>query len=151
MVGLVIGNPLGIVGFSRIATRLGLAMLLPGVTWGGIFVVGAAGGIGFTIAIFTGDLAFADTMLPVAKLGVLIGAVAAMAIALGAGRVLLRKDGVDDRDQITLTDTESSALHTGPPAPMTKNPAGAWDSRCSPTECPIYNTQYSILDIGYSS
>ena len=54
MLGLVIGKPLGIVGVSWIATRLGLAMLPPGVTWGGMFVVGAAGGIGFTMAIFIG-------------------------------------------------------------------------------------------------
>lgn len=34
-----------------------------------------------------------------------------MAIALGAGRVLLRKNGVDDRNQISLTDAESSTAH----------------------------------------
>ncbi len=111
MLGLVIGKPLGIVGVSWIATRLGLAMLPPGVTWAGMFVVGAAGGIGFTMAIFIGELAFAETMLPVAKLGVLVGTIAASAIALGAGRMLLGKKRVDDPDQITLTDAESSTVY----------------------------------------
>ncbi len=108
MLGLVVGKPLGIVGVSWISTRLGLAMLPPGVTWGGMFVVGAAGGIGFTMAIFIGELAFADTMLPVAKLGVLVATLAASAIALGAGMVILPKERAGKTDQITLSDAEGS-------------------------------------------
>ena len=111
VLGLVVGKPLGIVGVSWIATRLGLDMLPPGVTWAGMFVVGAAGGIGFTMAIFIGELAFTDTMLPVAKLGILIATLAASAIALGAGMFILPKERADDADQITLTDAESSTQY----------------------------------------
>jgi NhaA family Na+:H+ antiporter len=84
-------------------------MLPPGVTWGGMFVVGAAGGIGFTMAIFIGELAFADTMLPVAKLGVLVATLTASAIALGAGMFIFPKERAEkETDQITLSDAEGS-------------------------------------------
>ena len=106
VLGLVVGKPLGIVGVSWIATRLGLCTLPPGVTWRGMFVVGSAGGIGFTMAIFIGELAFADTMLTVAKLGVLVGTIAASAIALGAGMFFLPKERAPETDQITLSDAE---------------------------------------------
>src|SRR5688572_32703945 len=48
--GLVLGKLLGIVAFSWLAVRVGLAALPAGVDWRGVTVVGLVGGIGFTMA-----------------------------------------------------------------------------------------------------
>src|SRR5690554_4207056 len=73
---LVLGKPLGIVGASWIAVRLGMTRLPAGVTWGGIVLVSLFAGIGFTMSIFISMLAFSDpSLLNAAKLGVLAGSV----------------------------------------------------------------------------
>ena len=88
--GLVIGKPLGVVGFSWLAVRLGLASLPRGVSWTGVVVVGCAAGIGFTMALFIGALAFtAGAMLAIAKLTVLLASAAAGAVALLVGFTML--------------------------------------------------------------
>jgi len=56
--GLVLGKPLGIVGFSALAVRLGLAKLPNGVNWLQMGAVGILAGIGFTVSIFISSLAF---------------------------------------------------------------------------------------------
>ncbi|MEL7483296.1 MAG: Na+/H+ antiporter NhaA, partial [Planctomycetota bacterium] len=58
--GLVIGKPIGVVGFSFLAVKLGIAALPSGVTWRHIIGVGGLAGIGFTMALFIANLAFAD-------------------------------------------------------------------------------------------
>ncbi|HTV65755.1 MAG TPA: Na+/H+ antiporter NhaA [Bryocella sp.] len=61
--GLVIGKPLGIVGFAKLSVRSGLAQLPRGVAWRQIAAVGALAGIGFTVSIFISSLAFDDAVL----------------------------------------------------------------------------------------
>ncbi len=60
LIGLVIGKPLGIIGFAKAAERLGLAQTPPGVTWKQLNAVGVLAGIGFTVSIFISSLAFDD-------------------------------------------------------------------------------------------
>lgn len=60
VVGLVLGKPLGIVGFSKLAVKLGLAKLPSGVNWLQMTAVGVLAGIGFTVSIFISSLAFDD-------------------------------------------------------------------------------------------
>jgi NhaA family Na+:H+ antiporter len=76
--GLVIGKPLGIVGFSLIAIGIGLARLPEGVSWGVLLGGGFLAGIGFTMALFIAGLALDGEILDAAKVGVL-GASAAAA------------------------------------------------------------------------
>ncbi len=83
--GLLLGKPLGIVGFSFLAVKLGLARLPDGVGWGAIAGAGFLAGIGFTMAIFIAGLALDGGSLDHAKLGVL----AASALAAVAGMSLL--------------------------------------------------------------
>ena len=52
LLGLVIGKPLGIVGFCMLAVQVGLARLPSGVTWLQMAAVGTLAGIGFTVSIF---------------------------------------------------------------------------------------------------
>ncbi len=73
--GLLIGKPLGITLMAFISTRLKIAELPQDVNWGHIVGVGALGGIGFTMALFIGNLSFVDNtpQLTVAKLSILVG------------------------------------------------------------------------------
>jgi NhaA family Na+:H+ antiporter len=87
--GLVIGKPLGIVGFSMMAVRLGIAQLPKGVNWLQMSAVGILAGIGFTVSIFISGLAFDDPMhLMEAKTAVL----AATLVAGLAGYFALRHE-----------------------------------------------------------
>lgn len=108
ILGLAAGKTLGIVGFSWIATKLRLSTLPPGVTWRSLFVLGAAGGIGFTMAIFIAELAFTDPGLrSTGKLAVLIGTGLSAVIALAAGHIFLKRPE-DDDNAVTESDVESS-------------------------------------------
>jgi NhaA family Na+:H+ antiporter len=100
--GLLLGKPLGVLALSWLSVRIGLAVLPAGVSWSGMLVMGLAGAIGFTMAIFIAELAYVgSTLLDVAKLGILIATAAAGALAMIAGRVLLGDTGVG-------SDTESA-------------------------------------------
>jgi Na+/H+ antiporter NhaA len=57
---LIAGKPLGIVGATWVAVKLGWCRLAPGVSWGGVCLVGLLAGIGFTMSIFIAMLAFTD-------------------------------------------------------------------------------------------
>lgn len=70
--GLTLGKPIGIALFSWLAVKLRWATLPSGVTWPSLWGAGILGGIGFTMALFVADLAYADALLlDTAKLGVL--------------------------------------------------------------------------------
>jgi NhaA family Na+:H+ antiporter len=66
LLGLVLGKPIGIVGFSRLAVKLRMAALPSGVNWLQMSAVGVLAGIGFTVSIFISSLAF-DTPLQLAE------------------------------------------------------------------------------------
>jgi NhaA family Na+:H+ antiporter len=107
--GLAIGKPLGIFSFSWLSVKLGLCALPPGVNWRGVFVIGVAGGIGFTMAIFIAELAFPGTgLLGIAKLAVLLGTGAAVAVALLAGRFFLGQEQAKRVEHITASELEST-------------------------------------------
>lgn len=106
--GLVVGKPLGVLAFSWLAVRLGLATLPRGVSWGGIAVVGFVAGIGFTMALFIGALAFTDAaMLGVAKLSVLVSSAVAGIAGLLIGVKLLPRS-TTGRIAQTPSEAESS-------------------------------------------
>jgi NhaA family Na+:H+ antiporter len=86
---LVVGKPLGIVAATAVVVRLRLCRLPHGVNWVGIALIGCLGGIGFTMSIFIGTLAFADpALLAAAKLGVLTASILAGTMALVIGRTV---------------------------------------------------------------
>ena len=88
--GLFIGKPLGVLTMSWLSVRLRLCVLPDGVGWSAIMIMGVAGGIGFTMAIFISELAFAgNDLLELAKLGVLVGTAVSGIFALVMGRLLL--------------------------------------------------------------
>jgi NhaA family Na+:H+ antiporter len=84
--GLVLGKPIGIVAFSWLAVRAGLADLPRGVGWGSLAGGGALAGIGFTMSIFIAGLALEGPALDAAKVGVLAGS--ALSASIGVGLLL---------------------------------------------------------------
>lgn len=93
-VGLLFGKPLGIVLFSEIALRLGIARLPMGITRKHVLVLGVVAGIGFTMSLFVAQLAFVDeALLAAAKLGVLCASIAAGVSGLVLGRAFLKLPG----------------------------------------------------------
>ncbi|HEY0707591.1 MAG TPA: Na+/H+ antiporter NhaA [Polyangia bacterium] len=90
VLGLLLGKPIGVLGFSWLAVRLRLAALPAGVAWREVMVVGFVAGIGFTMALFIAGLAFPPgPLLEVAKLGILCASALAAVVGLGIGRLML--------------------------------------------------------------
>ena len=58
--GLVLGKPIGIVGATWLAARVGRTELAPGIRWPDVVGVGLVGGIGFTVSLLIGALAFGE-------------------------------------------------------------------------------------------
>lgn len=76
--GLLVGKTVGITGFSWLAVRLNIAQLPAASTWRQLFGVSALAGIGFTMSLFIGALAYGESLeLTEAKLGVLGGSLVA--------------------------------------------------------------------------
>ena len=72
--GLFLGKQLGIFAGAASLIALGIARLPAGATWRQLYGVGVCGGIGFTMSLFIGTLAFGDDHhLPLVRLGVLAG------------------------------------------------------------------------------
>ena len=75
--GLLIGKATGIFAFSFAAIRMRLAAPPEGATWAQIFGVAILGGIGFTMSLFIGMLAFTDAERAAEiRIGVLLGSFA---------------------------------------------------------------------------
>lgn len=76
--GLLVGKPLGIMLFSVVAVRLGLAALPNRVHWAHVLGAGCLAGIGFTMSLFIANLAMGGTdLLEVAKVSILVGSLLA--------------------------------------------------------------------------
>lgn len=80
------GKPIGVIGATWLAVRAGGCRLAPGVSWGGVCLIGLLAGIGFTMSIFIAMLAFTDDrLLDAAKFGVLLGSLISVTLGLGWG------------------------------------------------------------------
>ena len=88
--GLLIGKPIGIFGFTYLATKLKIVKKPDNISWAEVVAVGFLGGIGFTMSIFITHLAFADeTVIAAVKLGVF--AASFLAAVIGVTLILLKK------------------------------------------------------------
>jgi Na+:H+ antiporter, NhaA family len=100
--GLVLGKPLGIVGFCKLAVQIGWARLPSGVSWLQMVAVGVLAGIGFTVSIFISGLAFDDpTHLMESKTAVLVASL----VAGLAGYFALRHEAKQDHAMLPLAPT----------------------------------------------
>jgi len=77
--GLFLGKQFGIFGICWLAIRLNLAKLPSGMTWSSLYGTAALCGIGFTMSLFIGSLAFEESginKLFDERLGIIIGSIA---------------------------------------------------------------------------
>ena len=77
--GLFIGKQIGIFGFCWLAIQLKLSSLPKGMNWGSLYGTAALCGVGFTMSLFIGSLAFEETAVNLLfdeRLGIIIGSIA---------------------------------------------------------------------------
>jgi Na+/H+ antiporter NhaA len=110
LLGLVVGNGVGITAGTFVALRTGWGVLPGGVRWSHLMAGATLAGIGFTISLFITDLAFDDPLLrEQAKIGILAGSL----IAAVLGTLLLRFLG----ERFPLCTPEAESARTLPPRP----------------------------------
>lgn len=82
MAGLVLGKPIGIVGTSFVLSRLPSFHLDPSLRWGDLVGVSFVAGVGFTVSLLVGDLAYggSDVADEHVKIGVLLGSFVAAVV-----------------------------------------------------------------------
>lgn len=77
--GLFIGKQVGVFGICWVAIKLKLTKLPAGMSWGSLYGTAALCGIGFTMSLFIGSLAFEETgvnLLFDERLGIILGSLA---------------------------------------------------------------------------
>ena len=84
ILGLVLGKPIGVLGFAWLATKLTKAELNSSLFWGDILAIGFLAGVGFTVSLLITQLAFipGSEVNPLARLSVLIASLIAATIAI---------------------------------------------------------------------
>ncbi|MFB7446981.1 Na+/H+ antiporter NhaA [Streptomyces sp. NPDC056194] len=93
VLGLVVGKAIGIFGGTWFAARFTRAELNPDLAWPDVFAVATLAGIGFTVSLLIGELAFAgDAVLTdEVKAAVLIGSLIAAVLASVLLKLRVRK------------------------------------------------------------
>jgi Na+:H+ antiporter, NhaA family len=91
ILGLFLGKQVGIMLITKIATLLGLCQLPKGITWNQFYGMALLTGIGFTMSLFIGNLAFVGEEYAVeVRLGVITGsllsAITGMMILISASK-----------------------------------------------------------------
>ncbi|MER5768101.1 Na+/H+ antiporter NhaA [Streptomyces sp. NPDC001985] len=83
VLGLVVGKALGIFGGTWLAARFTRAELNEELAWPDVFAVATLAGIGFTVSLLIGELAFADdpALADEVKAAVLVGSLIAAVLA----------------------------------------------------------------------
>jgi NhaA family Na+:H+ antiporter len=83
--GLAFGKPIGVLTFSWLAVRLGIASRALRLSWRLLAAGSLLTGIGFTMSLFIADLAYDPAVLNAAKIGIL----AASTVSAAAGLMML--------------------------------------------------------------
>jgi len=92
--GLFFGKQVGVFGLCWIAIKLKLTSLPTGISWAALYGTAALCGIGFTMSLFIGSLAFEETgvnMMVDERLGIILGSLASGLVGYMVLRVSLSK------------------------------------------------------------
>ncbi|HGM5580688.1 TPA: Na+/H+ antiporter NhaA [Pseudomonas putida] len=95
--GLLLGKMIGVFGLTWIAIKLRLAALPAGANWGQVFGVAILCGIGFTMSLFVGSLAFPSGVSEYAgedRMGILTGSFFAALIGYAVTAAASRKQPI---------------------------------------------------------
>jgi len=95
--GLFFGKQVGIFGFCWLAIKANATSLPKGMSWGSLYGTAALCGVGFTMSLFIGSLAFEETgvnLLFDERLGIIIGSLASGIIGYLVLRMSLRSNPV---------------------------------------------------------
>ncbi|MFJ3008851.1 Na+/H+ antiporter NhaA [Pseudomonas fluorescens] len=82
-IGLLLGKTVGVFGLTWLAVKIGIAALPQGANWGQVLGVAILCGIGFTMSLFVGSLAFEPGVSDYAgmdRMGILTGSILAALI-----------------------------------------------------------------------
>ncbi|MEU2240564.1 Na+/H+ antiporter NhaA [Streptomyces sp. NPDC018338] len=111
VLGLVVGKAVGIFGGTWLAARFTKAELNPDLTWPDVFAVASLAGIGFTVSLLIGELAFAgdEVLTDEVKAAVLIGSLIAAVFASVLLKLRVRTY------QALIADEERDEDHDGIP------------------------------------
>jgi NhaA family Na+:H+ antiporter len=80
MIGLFFGKQIGVFGFAWLAIILGICKKPTGANWGQLYGTALLCGVGFTMSLFIGSLAFESPdigYLRSDRLGIIVGSLAA--------------------------------------------------------------------------
>ncbi|MDW8807755.1 Na+/H+ antiporter NhaA [Streptomyces scabiei] len=92
VLGLVVGKTVGIFAGTYLAARFTRARLNPDLAWADVFALAVLAGIGFTVALLIGELAFLDPAdVEHIKAAVLLGSLIAAAVA---ALLIKRRNGI---------------------------------------------------------
>lgn len=92
--GLFIGKQVGVFGFCWLAIKANLTKLPSDMTWGSLYGTAALCGIGFTMSLFIGSLAFEETDVSYTyddRLGIILGSIASGILGYFILRATLRR------------------------------------------------------------
>jgi NhaA family Na+:H+ antiporter len=92
--GLLLGKTVGVFGLTWLAVKIGIAALPTGANWGQVFGVAVLCGIGFTMSLFVGSLAFVPGSSDYAgmdRMGILTGSILAALIGYAVTAAASRK------------------------------------------------------------
>lgn len=109
--GLFLGKQIGIFGSVWLSVKFGIAGKLRGATWPQIYGVSLLCGIGFTMSLFIGGLAFPGdaTLVEEAKIGILMGSL----VAALAGFAVLRLTPLHPDHARIEDESETEIAHDG--------------------------------------
>ncbi|MFJ7075715.1 Na+/H+ antiporter NhaA [Streptomyces sp. NPDC098781] len=107
VLGLVVGKTIGIFGGTWLAARFTKASLSDALEWADVFAVATLAGIGFTVSLLIGELAFVGnaTLTDEAKAAVLLGSLIAATLAT----VLLKVRNVKYRRMVEAEERDDDA------------------------------------------
>jgi len=86
--GLMLGKPLGICGFTMIACKLGVSKMPEGMKTSHLVIVGMLGSIGFTMCLFLIECSLTGPVASITKLSVLLASVLSAALSAFAMAML---------------------------------------------------------------
>jgi NhaA family Na+:H+ antiporter len=95
MLGLFVGKQVGVFSFAWASVKLGLARLPTGVEFRHVYGASIICGIGFTMSLFIGMLAFeevaSEEIVAAEKLGILMGSLVSAAVGSAVLQIVLPK------------------------------------------------------------